>query len=90
MFCINELNEAEITRRLACSHGSRSRYPVLEFPEIKEFVKGEPRPAAVLIPLLVEDSTWSLLLTRRSTELPEHSGQVAFPGGRSDPDDPLT
>jgi 8-oxo-dGTP pyrophosphatase MutT (NUDIX family) len=30
---------------------------------------------------------WYVLLTRRSDKLIEHSGQVAFPGGRSDPED---
>jgi len=30
---------------------------------------------------------WHLLLTRRSDRLAEHRGQVAFPGGRCDPED---
>ena len=30
---------------------------------------------------------WHLLFTRRNSDLPEHSGQVSFPGGRSDPND---
>jgi 8-oxo-dGTP pyrophosphatase MutT (NUDIX family) len=46
-----------------------------------------PRSAAVLVPLLRKDRTWQVLFTRRTSSLPEHSGQVAFPGGRSDPDD---
>ncbi len=87
MFQTQVLHEAEIERRLARALCSESRTLVLEFPQIKEIVKAEPRPAAVLILLLVEDSAWNLLLTRRSAELPEHSGQVAFPGGRSDPED---
>jgi 8-oxo-dGTP pyrophosphatase MutT (NUDIX family) len=52
-----------------------------------ELFPGKPRPAAVLIPLLVKDNNWHLLYTRRNANLPEHSGQVAFPGGRSDPGD---
>jgi 8-oxo-dGTP pyrophosphatase MutT (NUDIX family) len=58
-----------------------------EFPSLPDFLKGEPRPAAVLIPLIQHAGEWRLLLTRRNADLPEHSGQVAFPGGRTDPDD---
>jgi 8-oxo-dGTP pyrophosphatase MutT (NUDIX family) len=46
-----------------------------------------PRPAAVLIPLLVRDECYHLLFTRRTGDLPEHSGQVAFPGGQAEHDD---
>ncbi len=45
------------------------------------------RPAAVLVPLLRFDREWHILFTRRTETLPEHSGQVAFPGGRCDPSD---
>jgi 8-oxo-dGTP pyrophosphatase MutT (NUDIX family) len=38
--------------------------------------------AAVLVPVFDEDGLARLLLTRRSTELPSHQGQVAFPGGK--------
>jgi 8-oxo-dGTP pyrophosphatase MutT (NUDIX family) len=47
----------------------------------------EPKPAAVLIPLLTIENDWHILYTRRNDDLPEHSGQVAFPGGRADPSD---
>jgi 8-oxo-dGTP pyrophosphatase MutT (NUDIX family) len=33
------------------------------------------------------DHKWHVLFTRRTSSLPEHSGQVAFPGGRAEPDD---
>jgi 8-oxo-dGTP pyrophosphatase MutT (NUDIX family) len=42
--------------------------------------------AAVLVPLLGKDGEPHLLFTRRSTLLPKHQGQVAFPGGRHQPD----
>jgi 8-oxo-dGTP pyrophosphatase MutT (NUDIX family) len=45
---------------------------------------GPPRPAAVLIPLLTKNDCYQLLFTRRTGDLPEHSGQVAFPGGQAD------
>jgi 8-oxo-dGTP pyrophosphatase MutT (NUDIX family) len=43
------------------------------------------RPAAVLIPV-VDRSEPTVLLTLR-TELPSHPGQIAFPGGKIDPND---
>lgn len=41
--------------------------------------------AAVLVPLVERPQGLSVLLTRRSDTLRNHSGQVAFPGGRCDP-----
>ncbi len=44
---------------------------------------GQPlRPAAVLVPLVQRPEGWQVLLTRRSRELPQHGGQISFPGGR--------
>jgi 8-oxo-dGTP pyrophosphatase MutT (NUDIX family) len=45
-----------------------------------------PRPAAVLVPVVARPEP-TVLLTQRSSALPEHSGQIAFPGGKIDPDD---
>ena len=42
---------------------------------------GEFRPAAVLVALVERGGTWSVVLSRRSDELPVHSGQISFPGG---------
>lgn len=42
------------------------------------------RRAAVLIPLLPRNGDWDVLLTRRTSELPHHRGQIAFPGGSVD------
>ena len=42
--------------------------------------------AAVLLPLIVRDRP-SLLFTRRTDSLARHSGQVSFPGGRSEAGD---
>jgi 8-oxo-dGTP pyrophosphatase MutT (NUDIX family) len=43
-------------------------------------------PAAVLIAVSNEPEP-QLLLTRRSDKLTRHAGQIAFPGGRIDPED---
>jgi 8-oxo-dGTP pyrophosphatase MutT (NUDIX family) len=45
-------------------------------------------PAAVLVPLVVSaNGELSLLLTQRTENLKKHSGQIAFPGGKVDPED---
>lgn len=43
--------------------------------------------AAVLVPIVLAPDPF-VLLTRRSALLRSHAGQVSFPGGRSDPEDP--
>ena len=45
------------------------------------------KPAAVIIPLLEFDESWFVLLTHRSQNLPEHRGQVAYPGGARESQD---
>ncbi len=47
-----------------------------------------PRLAAVLVPILMEPEP-SLLLTVRSHALKSHAGQVAFPGGGRDAQEPF-
>ncbi|WP_252511192.1 CoA pyrophosphatase [Phreatobacter aquaticus] len=49
--------------------------------------EGAPaKPAAVLIPVVARPEP-TVLLTLRSSALPSHSGQIAFPGGKIDPGD---
>lgn len=45
------------------------------------------RPAAVLVPVVLRDGDAHLILTTRSRNLSKHAGQIAFPGGRIDPED---
>ena len=51
----------------------------------KEF--GDPRVAAVLVPLVVRDEGLTVMLTQRADHLNDHAGQVSFPGGRHEPFD---
>jgi 8-oxo-dGTP pyrophosphatase MutT (NUDIX family) len=44
------------------------------------------RPAAVLVPVIARPEP-VVLLTQRSAHLPEHAGQISFPGGKIDPQD---
>jgi 8-oxo-dGTP pyrophosphatase MutT (NUDIX family) len=48
-------------------------------------VKAE-RPAAVLVPV-IDHAEPTVLLTLRTSHLPNHAGQIAFPGGKIDPQD---
>jgi 8-oxo-dGTP pyrophosphatase MutT (NUDIX family) len=43
------------------------------------------RPAAVLAPIVSRGGEASMLLTRRAESLRDHSGQIAFPGGKIEP-----
>jgi len=55
----------------------------------QELLNGEPRPAAVLIPMVKEHDGWHILFIRRTSVAGDiHSGQVAFPGGGLDQSDP--
>jgi 8-oxo-dGTP pyrophosphatase MutT (NUDIX family) len=45
------------------------------------------RDAAVLIPVVDHGAEASVILTKRAETLRNHTGQVAFPGGRIDPSD---
>lgn len=46
-----------------------------------------PRAAAVLVPVVMHPDGPSILLTERAHNLRQHAGQIAFPGGRVDPED---
>jgi 8-oxo-dGTP pyrophosphatase MutT (NUDIX family) len=44
------------------------------------------KPAAVLIPVVARPVP-AVILTQRTTDLTSHAGQIAFPGGKIDPQD---
>ncbi|MCR4265737.1 CoA pyrophosphatase [Nitratireductor sp. ZSWI3] len=57
-------------------------------PDMKDLiVRPDLRDAAVLIPVVDHARGASVILTQRNANLRSHSGQVAFPGGRIDPED---
>jgi 8-oxo-dGTP pyrophosphatase MutT (NUDIX family) len=49
--------------------------------------EGEPRSAAVLVPIVNRSDGLAVLFTERSADLPDHAGQISFPGGRVEPGD---
>ena len=57
-------------------------------PVLKAIAAVRPiKPAAVLI-AVVEREEPMVLLTQRTAHLPQHAGQIAFPGGKIDAGDP--
>ena len=57
-------------------------------PELKaELVGAQPRPAAVLVPIIARPEGLTVLLTQRPETMPTHAGQIAFPGGKMDKTD---
>jgi len=52
-------------------------------PEFKEDLAAmaPPRPAAVLVPIVLRPSL-TVMLTQRSHDMPSHPGQISFPGGK--------
>jgi 8-oxo-dGTP pyrophosphatase MutT (NUDIX family) len=49
--------------------------------------EGAATPAAVLVPLVNRSDGLTVLFTERSADLPDHPGQISFPGGRIEPGD---
>lgn len=69
---------------------TRFQHPPAWQPELRQeprFADRAPAAAAVLVPLVERASGLSVLLTERTQNLSTHSGQVAFPGGKVDPED---
>ena len=67
----------------------------MELPELNDGHRlpgreGLTTPAAVLIPIVNRPDGLTLLLTQRSDTLPDHPGQISFPGGRQEPEDPTS
>jgi 8-oxo-dGTP pyrophosphatase MutT (NUDIX family) len=62
--------------------------PAWNLDEVADLLpSGASVPAAVLVGLIARDTGVQVLLTRRNDGLRHHPGQVAFPGGRVEPDD---
>ncbi|WP_302173791.1 CoA pyrophosphatase [uncultured Hydrogenophaga sp.] len=85
------LNDPRPTPSLLTPDGLRClfRQPPEWTPELRQeprFTDRTPARASVLLPLVMRDRL-SLLLTLRTAHLSTHSGQIALPGGRIDPED---
>ncbi|MBB6562828.1 8-oxo-dGTP pyrophosphatase MutT (NUDIX family) [Acidovorax soli] len=67
----------------------RFAHPPQWEPEVvleRKFTNREPAHASVLLAIVLREQPM-VLLTERTAHLSTHSGQIAFPGGRADPED---
>lgn len=84
---MENLSPTQIAQRLVSPRRAGLTPGIEDFSPLADLFAGPPRPAAVLIPMTWVDDQWHLLFIRRTTTMVEHSGQVAFPGGRLDHED---
>lgn len=78
--------DPEVVRRRL---GRLNDQPVIRFPAQRFFARGESyREAGVLMPFTERDGRMHLVYTERAATLRAHAGEVSFPGGRLDPEDP--
>jgi len=60
---------------------------LVQSQKLNPYFPANPRPAAVLIPIVERVPQLTVLLTQRASQLKNHPGQVSFPGGRIEPQD---
>ena len=68
---------------------ARFAHPPIWQPELvreRKFLDRAPAQAAVLLALVMRDEP-TVLLTQRTAHMSTHSGQIAFAGGKCDPED---
>ena len=73
--------------RLALDEGGKPSSDFDLNPDFKKPTDGVLRPAGVLAPVIIRDGVAELILTKRSSALKHHPGQIAFPGGKQDEND---
>ncbi|KAI9273502.1 NUDIX hydrolase domain-like protein [Helicostylum pulchrum] len=61
---------------------------LLNCPKFKLKFKPDFKEAAVLVPLCVVDGKPSVLFTVRNMTMRTHRGEISFPGGKEEPEDP--
>jgi 8-oxo-dGTP pyrophosphatase MutT (NUDIX family) len=82
---VKALNQTDIENALMKVGAPSSDFDLN--PEIASLFPKSPQPAGVLVPLIERPHGVQLILTKRSQTISQHPGQIAFPGGRVDPED---
>jgi len=80
---IGDLTEDSIRQKLDDKDACRPARVELGFNPDPQLL----REAAVLVPLVLENGEWRVLLTARTEFVEDHKGQVSFPGGATEPQD---
>jgi 8-oxo-dGTP pyrophosphatase MutT (NUDIX family) len=73
--------------RVALDEGGKPSSDFDLNPDFKKPTDGVLRLAGVLAPVIIRDGVAELILTKRSSALKHHPGQIAFPGGKQDEND---
>jgi 8-oxo-dGTP pyrophosphatase MutT (NUDIX family) len=76
-------------RLLPAALRARFAHPPAWQPELmreRKFMDRQPMEAAVLVGVVMRDET-TVLLTQRPSHMSTHPGQIAFAGGKRDPED---
>ena len=79
-----ELLAARLSERLPGRSAQRRFSPALSYGRQFAPPSADSRPAAVLCVLYRHGERWMVPMTRRRDDLPDHPGQVCFPGGAVD------
>lgn len=79
--CFDALNGATAGERWSGQRGDHDLNPGMR-------PRDDLTPAAVLVPLVDRPGGLTVLLTQRTAHLNDHAGQISFPGGRVEPEDP--
>ena len=73
--------------RLALGEGGNPSSDFDLNPDLTKPTDRVLRPAGVLAPVIIRNGVAELILTKRSSALKHHPGQIAFPGGKQDEND---
>jgi 8-oxo-dGTP pyrophosphatase MutT (NUDIX family) len=82
---MTETDEARLRQALLRPSGPSSDFDLN--PGMRPPTDKPLRPAAVLVPVWLLPEGAALILTKRSSHLKHHPGQIAFPGGKVDATD---
>jgi 8-oxo-dGTP pyrophosphatase MutT (NUDIX family) len=79
-------DRAAIAQRLAAAPRLEELLTADDVERQQLLAAAPPKPAAVLL-LVVNHAEPAVVFTQRTTHLPDHAGQISFPGGRCDAED---
>ncbi len=75
---LTEVSQEQWTQRLTKLLSQHTRFDA----------QGHGRASAVLVPIFWQESTPYLLLSKRTCQVEHHKGEISFPGGAKDAEDP--